>query len=113
MFNDYLQCTRFKLLNENNQLLYILRKLDIDTVSQRCAAESSKYDFGIIYRSGMSNTAVDSLSRLTIPTTDNEALFSWCNEKSHTVSAILCYIKYKDVKKLYHCEVAVFVVHCT
>ena len=31
----------------------------------------------------------DSLSRLTTPTEDNEALLSWCHEKSHTVSAIL------------------------
>ena len=73
----------------NNPLLYILRKLDIDAVSQRWAAELSKYDFEIIYWSGKSNTAADSLSGLTTPTKDNDALISWCHEKSHTVNAIL------------------------
>ena len=88
-FKDYLQYAPFKVLTDNNPLLYILRKLDIDAVSQRWAAELSKYDFEIIYRSGKSNTAADSLSRLTTPTKDNDALLSWCHEKSHTVNAIL------------------------
>ena len=88
-FKDYLQYAPFKVLTDNNPLLYILKKLDIDAISQRWAAELSKYDFEIIYRSGKSNTAADSLSRLTTPQVDEEALRSWCREKSHTVSAIL------------------------
>ena len=88
-FKDYLQYAPFKVLTDNNPLLYILRRLDIDAVSQRWAAELSKYDFEIIYRSGKSNTAADSLSRLTTPTKDNDALLCWCHEKSHTVNAIL------------------------
>ena len=87
-FRDYLQYTPFKVLTDNNPLLYILNKLDIDAVSQRWIAELSKYDFQIVYRTGKSNTAADSLSRLTSPIKDDGTLQQWCIEKSH-VKAIL------------------------
>ena len=61
-FRDYLQYSPCKVLTDNNPLLYILNKLDIDAVSQRWIAELSKYDFQIVYRTGKSNTAADSLS---------------------------------------------------
>ena len=87
-FRDYLQYSPCKVLTDNNPLLYILNKLDIDAVSQRWIAELRKYDFQIVYRTGKSNTAADSLSRLTSPIKDDGTLQQWCIEKSH-VKAIL------------------------
>ena len=87
-FRDYLQYSPCKVLTDNNPLLYILNQLDIDAVSQRWIAELSKYDFQIVYRTGKSNTAADSLSRLTSPIKDDGTLQQWCIEKCH-VKAIL------------------------
>ena len=56
----------------------------------------------IIYRSGESNTAADSLSRLTTPNEDNDELLSWCHDKSHTVSAILQASSESTVELIHH-----------
>ena len=53
--------------------------MNIDATSQRWCAELAKYDFLVHYRTGKSNTAADSLSRLTEPEkVDQDALKDWC-----------------------------------
>ena len=50
---DYLQYYKFKVLTNSNPLSYILKKMNIDAVSQRWAAELSKFDFGVVYVTGV------------------------------------------------------------
>ena len=80
-FKDYLQYSQFRVLTDSNPLAYILKKLEVDAVSQRWAAELSRFDFDIEYRSGKSNTTADSLSRLAEPNKDEEDVKFWCRSK--------------------------------
>ena len=51
-------------------------------MSQRWAAELSRFDFDIEYRIGKSNTAADSISRLAEPNKDEGEVNLWCRSKS-------------------------------
>ena len=87
-FQDYLQYSKFEVRTDSNPLSYILKKLHLDAVSQRWAAELCKFDFDIVYRTGKSNTAADSLSRLNDPSCDEEAVKLWCEKKSKSVNLV-------------------------
>ena len=63
-FKDYLEYPQFRVLTDSNPLSYILKKLEVDAVYQRCAAELSRVDFDVEYRNNKNNTTTDSLSRL-------------------------------------------------
>ena len=66
-FKDYLQYSKFKVLTNTNLIAYIIKKMNVDAVSQRWASEPSKIDFEVVYKTGKSNAAADSLSGLTEP----------------------------------------------
>ena len=79
-FKDYLLYNYFDVYTDNNPVAYIVNKLDIDAVSQRWMAELSKFNFKVHYRTGKSNLAADSLSRLyDAPKCDRSVLHRWCN----------------------------------
>ena len=77
-FKDYLPYPKFKVLTDSKPLSYILKKMNVDDVSQYLAAKHSKFDFEVVYKSGKLKTAADSLSRLTEPSHDDTALKAWC-----------------------------------
>ena len=66
-YRDYLHHSFVDVYTDSNPVVYILKKMDIDAVSQRWCAELAKFDFKIHYRSGKTNTAADSLSRMVEP----------------------------------------------
>ena len=77
----YLHHSFVDIYTDSNPVVYILKKMDIDAVSQRWCAELAKYDFKIHYRSGKTNTVADSLSRMTEPEkADPVALKKWCKD---------------------------------
>ena len=47
-FKDYLQYSQFRVLTDSNPLAYILKKLEVDAVSQRWAADLSRFDFQVL-----------------------------------------------------------------
>ena len=80
-FKDYLHQSFCDIYTDNNPVAYMVNKMNIDATSQRWCAELAKYDFLVHYRTGKSNTAADSLSRLTEPEkVDQDALKDWCRD---------------------------------
>ena len=66
-YRDYLHHSFVDVYTDSNPVAYILKKMDIDSVSQRLWAELAQFDFKIHYRSGKTNTAADSLLRMVEP----------------------------------------------
>ena len=76
-FRDYLHHSFVDIYTDFNHVVYILKK----TVSQRWCAELAKFNFKIHYRSGKTNTATDSLSRMVEPDQpDPLVLKQWCKD---------------------------------
>ena len=80
-FKDYLQYSQFRVLTDSNPLAYIIKKLEVDAVSQKWTAELSRFDFDIEYRSGKSNTVASSLSRFAEPNKDEGEVKYCCRSK--------------------------------
>lgn len=66
-FHDYLYGTKFTILTDNNPLSYVLTNAKLDATGHRWLAALAMYDFNIKYRPGISNIDADSMSRLTLP----------------------------------------------
>ena len=62
-FRDYLYGGKFTVLTDNNPLSYI-KKAKLGATEMRWVAQLAQFDFDIQYRSGRSNVAADSLSRM-------------------------------------------------
>ncbi len=97
-FKDYIAYNKIEVFTDNNPLIYVMKKLEIDALTQRWIAELSRYDFEIFYRTGSSNKAADALSRLhNDKTVTSESVEQWCKDRFpegfqhidvHTVKAI-------------------------
>lgn len=80
-FREYLHHSTVDIYTDSNPVVYILKKMEIDAVSQRWCAELARYDFKIHYRSGKTNTVADSLSRMTEPAqVDKTVIKKWCED---------------------------------
>ena len=90
----------FDVYTDSNPVVYILKKMNIDAVSQRWCAELAKFDFKIHYRSGKTITAADSLSRMVEPDQpDPLDLKQWCKDvltEDHTPTdtSVNCICRY-------------------
>ena len=62
-FRDYLYGAKFLVLTDNNPLSY-LKKAKLGATEMRWVSQLSQFDFEIQYRSGKTNQAADSLSRM-------------------------------------------------
>lgn len=104
-FREYLYHSFADVYTDSNPVVYILQKLDIDAVTQRWIADLAKFDFKIHYRTGKSNTAADSLSRMYSPEqmTHNDVkkwVHGISNEvDSNTVKTILSALSLDDNRK--------------
>ena len=87
-FKDYLQYSKSNVLTDSNPLSYILKKINVDDVSQRWEAELSEFDLELVHRTGKSNTAADSLSRLTEPSHDDTSLKAWCESNTRCARVV-------------------------
>ena len=88
-FREYLHHSFVDVYTDSNPVVYILNKMDIDAVSQRWCAELAKFDFKIHYRTGKSNTAADSLSRIAEPDqVDPVIMKRWCQDIDATQHVI-------------------------
>ena len=88
-FVDIVKGGKIVIYSDNNPLVYISKKLQIDSVTQRWLAELSAYDFEIYYKPGKDNTAADVLSRRyeDCPR-EISLLLEWCKNRSHPVKSV-------------------------
>ena len=63
-FQMYLLGHHFKVLTDNNPLMYFLTSPNMDAMKQRWINKLAKYHFSLEYQKGKNNTVADALSRI-------------------------------------------------
>ena len=62
-FSDYLTNNKLMAYTDTNTFTYIISSAKLDTTGQRWASALGQYDFDIVYRAGLNNVDVDTMSR--------------------------------------------------